>query len=429
METEDVVSKNKDWTHDILSSCYYVLDLSDQEKDGPWYVDKTTLQIVPDLTGADSRVLCEYAGFDVKRLAKSTIPAKIVWEPHQAPGLTLNAETAHELNTYQLPWWDSGKAPETAVVLPDLFGKFLKHLTAGEKASYDYVLDYLSYSLRAKCYQYLTLVGEGKIGKGTLWSIIYMLAGGFNSQNARKTDARVLKDKFNSQAKHKTHFYLNEISVSSSEQFNQLKNFVDPYIEVEGKGVDAQEMRNHASVFISANIEKNRLDVGWSDRRFSIVRLTETPLTKEVVAPWGFESVQAFQSFLESDRTFIGQLGNYLKYFHKIEWNMDDTFVDSEYKKQIMFAMDADYISWLDEWAHDNPGKAIDFTQEAITEEIEEFASLKIFPRKKIIKWAKDNKKEAKYRVFQCAGGKRKRKLESLVQPLNPQQAKAATWN
>lgn len=217
------------------------------------------------------------------------------------------SEGCYIYNTFDPPLWykehfySNGKVPiKKENKLPEIYHKYLNHLVGGDKKSYNYILDWLANGIKDRNYCILVTIGKSGIGKGVLGEIMRHLFGSTNYQGGVRSE--IFKSKFNSQLLNKRLVYLDEIKIANVEQENKLKLLINEFIEVEKKGVDAQEVRNFTSFYLSSN-NLDALKISGDDRRFSIVDLTEKPLlecmtTEEIVSLSSEENIDRLARYL-----------------------------------------------------------------------------------------------------------------------------------
>lgn len=179
-------------------------------------------------------------------------------------------------NTYIPPEWKKDLPPAggEAAKLPELYERFFRHLVNDDEPSYEYLLNWLAMAVKKRNYTVLTAIGNEGTGKGTLGKVMRQLFGGSNYAEVRD---EIFKNKFNAQLKDKRLVFIDEVKLRTPEETNRLNAIVNPIIEVERKGVDASEVTNHASYYIASN-HMNAVKPSASDRRFSIIEMTNTKL-------------------------------------------------------------------------------------------------------------------------------------------------------
>lgn len=203
-----------------------------------------------------------------------------VYDPIE-PFILRKQNKVWEFNTYDPPEWkkeyhySGGKVPvEPLHTIPELYDRFLKHLTNDHEESYNYILDWLANGIKGRNHTILTTIGKQGIGKGRLGEVMKHLVG---AENYVETGGRSVAKDFNAQFKNRVFSYLDEMKITTSAQYNRLKVLVNDYIEIEAKGKDAKLEKNFSSIYYSSNdLDSVRLPA--DDRRFSVVELTDTKL-------------------------------------------------------------------------------------------------------------------------------------------------------
>jgi hypothetical protein len=209
-----------------------------------------------------------------------TTAAKLVYEPFTTGPRFIYAdgdkEVFHKFNTYCHPEWRLKGELESAQ-LPALYDKFFRHLIRGDEASYEYLLDWLANALRDRNFTVLcAIASEEGTGKGVLGVIMSNLVG---ESNYNKVRDEVFKNKFNKGLKNKRIVQLDEVKLKGDEELNRFKDIINTSVEIEAKGKDAELMRNYASFYLTSN-NIDAIRPSASDRRFSIVEMTDIKLTK-----------------------------------------------------------------------------------------------------------------------------------------------------
>lgn len=218
---------------------------------------------------------------EVQPLIKGrTTAAKLVYEPFTTGPRFIyadgNKEVFHKFNTYCHPEWRLKGELENAQ-LPALYDKFFKHLIREDQPSYEYLLDWLANALRDRNFTVLcAIASEEGTGKGVLGVIMSNLVG---ESNYNKVRDEVFKNKFNKGLKNKRIVQLDEVKLKGDEELNRFKDIINTSVEIEAKGKDAELMKNYASFYLTSN-NIDAIRPSASDRRFSIVEMTNIKLTK-----------------------------------------------------------------------------------------------------------------------------------------------------
>lgn len=209
-----------------------------------------------------------------------TYVANFEYSPNVRESLFKNEEGLWNYNLYIPPEWleenyrSNGVKTVPKCKLPEMYKTFLMHLVGDSKESYEYILDWLSTAILSRNYTILTTIGNQGIGKGVLGEIMRELLG---AKNFYKTECRLLTKDFNKQILNKKLVYIDELKIKNASEENKIKTLVNDYIEIEGKGLDAVEVENFASIYVSSN-ELDAIKLRGDDRRFSVVELTKVKL-------------------------------------------------------------------------------------------------------------------------------------------------------
>lgn len=243
----------------------------------------------------------------------------------------------------------SGSSLQAISSMPKIYEDFFKFFAdfKNDLKSYEYLIDWLANIFQSRNKTILTLIGNQGIGKGVLGDIIKELVGESNFSKVRDT---VLKNKFNKQISNKIVVSIDEIDIkNNTTAYDRLKDLVNDYIEIEGKGLDAKNATNYANFLISSN-RTDCIRIEADNRRFSIIQLTDTPLRDVAL----IQNVTSGEYFKDSN---IKELAQYL-YGHKIKHDMLKPFVDSSRFNEIKNDSTHEWERWiLDIWAVANIGK------------------------------------------------------------------------
>ena len=219
--------------------------------------------------------------FDRKTINKLDIrPCEFTYDPFKRERVYENGDLITYFNTYEPPKWmldEYGqylKYVEKVDTIPKRYEKFFKHLTDDKKSEYDYILSWLANAIQNRNFCVLSAIGAPGIGKGVLGEIMVGLVG---SSNFCKTDNRLIRKDFNSQFKNKRLVFCDEINIKKTDHMNKFKDLINQRIEIEGKGENAVNSENFASIYIASN-NMDSLFVPENDRRFSIIELTSKRL-------------------------------------------------------------------------------------------------------------------------------------------------------
>lgn len=209
--------------------------------------------------------------------------AVMLYNPFALEGpFGLDDEGFTTFNVYQPPPWRREayfhkKPLSTITDVPTEIVDFLQHYCDGDQPSIKWTLDWAANCLRAKNLTFKTAVGDQGSGKNKFSEIMREVVGASNFVKVRGSE--ILRNKFNSQLRNKQFVLVNEVSMIEKDEIDKAKDFADKMIEIEAKGEDAVEANNYASFFFASN-RKDSVKIDPSDRRFSVIQLTDTNLTK-----------------------------------------------------------------------------------------------------------------------------------------------------
>jgi hypothetical protein len=388
----------------LVNSSLYMIDVAtnqaclfNQEKGLTMDVDESTLR---RLFGND---LATYRG-------SNYLYCTFKYDPFSAKILTKDQYGLDVFNAYRPPEWQRdyfyfGRELPTGGTLPQVYQEFFEHLVAGDRPSYEYLLDWLATALTSRNYTMLTTVGVEGVGKGVLGEIMQMLVG---SSNFVRVRADILKNKFNGQIKYKRLVYLDEVSVSNDEEYDRLKDFVNDMVEVERKGVDAEFLENTASYYISSN-RMNAIRPSESDRRFSVIQLTDVKLTTTKFIP-------LIDSELKNPEN-IARLASFLRE-RKVTHDMMTPFRGERYKTLLEASL-ADWEHYIiHEWTVRNLRKPLEL--KALQEHLKNELDMRSAPGRVKIQ-ALVEKFPNYLRTVKRAGGS-VRMIEAIGTPVNIQE-------
>lgn len=243
------------------------------------------------------------------RIKDKIYTASMMYRPDKPKILFKQENGPWVFNTYKPPFWYSeefysyGKI-KTPVVekIPELYHKFLNHLVGGNLDSYNYVLDWLATAVQSRNHCMLCTIGAKGIGKGVLGTIMRNVVG---DSNFSLTTNRIVKSTFNSQIKDKKIVYCDELTISNTNEEDQLKLLINDQIEIEQKGIDAKVCKNFANIYLSSN-NLDAIQISGDNRRFSIVDLTDVKLMN-VMTKDEIDTVC-------EDKNLVSEFASYLKY-------------------------------------------------------------------------------------------------------------------
>ena len=320
--------------------------------------------------------LCENRQ-EVKAVLADIYPANFTYNPFEATRLyRKNSDWFY--NCYVPPTWyekifySKGKLKVSKQeTLPPLYKQFFTHLVKGHKESFEYVLKWLSNALRDRNYCVLTAIGNQGIGKGVLGEIMRLLVG---EKNFHTSDTRLITKDFNKQFKNKRIVFCDEIQILKVEHVNKFKALINDMIEIEGKGENAVEVKNYASIYIASN-NFDSIRLTDDDRRFSIIELTDKKLI-------GHMSTDEIGSLIESEN--IEKFAQYLWHLKVDKDEMKLPFRSSR-TEEVRLAGLKDWEEWLfDDYAIENQGKTIELKN--VSEAVESEFGSKFKPSRRALK-------------------------------------------
>jgi hypothetical protein len=229
-------------------------------------------------------LLLEKAELELYRATMVSV-ARFVYDPNNNWVVKKDRLGEELFNTYIPPFWKKDNLyfnlpfPVSPDAPPVIITEYLDHLTDGHTESKEYILDWLKTAMESRNFTILAAIGEPGVGKGKLGEIMSRLLG---QHNFAKVRDNIFKNQFNGQLKNKQIIYVDEISITSKEEADRIKDMVNERIEIEKKGVDAEEIDNKASFYITSNrMDSIRIESG--DRRFSVIQLTSKSLLDSTI--------------------------------------------------------------------------------------------------------------------------------------------------
>jgi hypothetical protein len=340
--------------------------------------------------------------FDRKTVNNLSIrPCEFIYNPFKREKIFENGDLITYFNTYEPPKWmvdEYGQYLEYVEKLdtiPQMYEKFFKHLTDDKKSEYDYILKWLANAIQNRNFCVLSAIGAPGIGKGVLGEIRVGLVG---SSNFCKTDNRLITKDFNSQFKDKRLVFCDEINIKKTDHMNKFKDLINQRIEIEGKGENAFNSENFASIYIASN-NMDSLFVPENDRRFSIIELTSKRL--DII----FNSQEIDELISEEN---VNKLASYLYY---LEIDQDEMLKvhRSSRTEEIRRSSLSDAQEWfIEDYAVDKAGQEVEIgiVQEAFREK-----EYKALSRRELEKL--QERFSSVFKVVQCrTNGKRIRKVK-----------------
>ena len=352
-------------------------------------------KIVQDISGDDMCYLLEPHSKEVVREKETKLtrmcntkdeksyfldqiyPAQFTYNPFEATRL-YRKELDWYYNTYTPPTWYEAvfysKGDKTIVkreTIPPLYRQFFLHLVNNHDDSYLYVLTWLSNAMKYRNYCVLTAIGNQGIGKGVLGEIMRLLTG---EKNFHTSDTRLITKDFNKQFKNKRIVFCDEIQILKVEHVNKFKALINDMIEIEGKGENAVEVKNYASIYIASN-NFDSIRLTDDDRRFSIIELTDEKLINHM-------STEQISGLIEPEN--IKELAEYLWHL-AIDKDAMKTPFRSSRTDEVRLAGLKDWEEWLfDDFAIENQDSSIEVKK--ISGAIEDEFGAKFKPSRRALK-------------------------------------------
>ena len=356
---------------DLLTDSYWIYNIEDDSDNFIFNPEKGLIKCISK--SAIRRALTKE---DFEELVnKRTLDCELTYEPFRNRVLHKSNDELDAFNRYHPPKWKKDyfyhKSKIVQAPLPQIYHDFFMHFTNGDEDSYEYLLDWASNSLKSKNRTYLLCIAAKGIGKNILYDI---LEGVHGKTNSIITNDTVLKEKFNKQLMNKTLIAFNEVDIRRDSEIDRLKAYADDYMSVEGKGKDAMQVRNYASVLIYSN-RSGSVRIEADDRRFSVLELTDTKLQHSTYFKHtddGSYNENDFQEKIEEllDENNLDALARFL-WHRKISHNMNFPFRSKRYEEMIESALTEWELLMLEKVLPSNLGKTVPIrrVQKMITDE------------------------------------------------------------
>ena len=310
-------------------------------------------------------------------LLESIYPAQFTYSPFEATRL-YRKNLDWYYNTYVPPTWyedvfysKGSEEISKRESLPSLYKEFFLHLVNDHEDSFLYVLNWLSNAIRYRNYCVLTAIGNQGIGKGVLGEIMRLLVG---EKNFHTSDTRLITKDFNKQFKNKRIVFCDEIQILKIEHVNKFKALINDMIEIEGKGENAVELKNYASIYIASN-NFDSIRLTDDDRRFSIIELTDKKLINKM-------TTDQINDLIEPES--VKKLAEYLWSLPIDQDAMKKPFRSSR-TEEVRLAGLKDWEEWLfDDYAIDNEGETVKLSD--VSEAVETEFGSKFKPSRRALK-------------------------------------------
>lgn len=285
------------------------------------------------------RVIRETMGKEYHRYATTNVfQCKYVYNPENAFIISTDPHGIASYNLYQPPEWQRlsfyGKedAPVPVLQVPAIVDRFLKHLIADDVESYEYLLDWLATAVQGRNRTVLTMLGNEGVGKGTLADLMRNV---FGNTNFNKVRASFFKGRFNSAIENKRLVLLDELKLSTPEEYALFRDLVNDEVEVEAKGIDSRLVKNYCNFLLASN-ELDAIKPPPDDRRFSIINLNTVNISTTSLLP--------HLSEIQNDKELASQFARYLLY-RKPKYPMHKPFKSKAKSEEVREA-------GLTDWEH-----------------------------------------------------------------------------
>jgi Family of unknown function (DUF5906) len=238
-------------------------------------------------------------------------------------------------NRYTPPRWMHdyfyNQIPIQPEPMPEIYEKFFKHLTANDEESYNYLINWMAYSLKDRNLTMLAAVGTQGIGKGFLATIVATLHGVDEGNAKAGSRGTQFKSQFNSVLEGKTFLEFSEFTAVTKDEINNWKQLANADIDIEAKGADIKSVKNYCNFIITAN-NMDAVRIASDDRRLSFLNLTDVPLA-DVCKDFGFKNVKDMVMGLTLNEKLINSLASYLWNFEADENLLSKPFASKALEK------------------------------------------------------------------------------------------------
>lgn len=214
----------------------------------------------------------------------------LVFRPDREDGLILEGGKIL-LNTWKPETLPDDLTEEEIEHAADLFNTFLDGIFPVE-AEADYVFNWIAHKLQhpAERGVALVIISETKgTGKGALFKLVERLVGDDWSTSMKLADmlGTSAASSYFSEAEHKLLVVIHEAMTAGKDRIagaENLKTYISPQPErvpLNPKGRDARSAWVFFSTLIGSNNPEQAIPINDTDRRFTVIRTAETPLTQE----------------------------------------------------------------------------------------------------------------------------------------------------
>lgn len=240
--------------------------MHDQVDDKNYLWHPPTKKLIKDFN--ITKNLREQYKSEIKRLIEDQMIIRTDFRAF-CPTVCLDEST---LNLYESPANKFGLEPQGTI--PTVYEGFLSFLFP-DANDREYVLDWVSASIKYKNVTFLVLVSEEGVGKGIF--VEHILKPIHGNSNYQTLDDNTLNNRFNGELENKTLWYADEIAIDNVRAENSLKLLVNDNISIEDKGIKKKKATNYASLVISSN-NVDAIPLRQSARRLSIPQISQIKL-------------------------------------------------------------------------------------------------------------------------------------------------------
>jgi len=271
-------------------------------------------------------------GKEEKMMMEQSIQlAKFIYDPYDISTLVPMSFDGGELlkiNLYLPPKWRE-KENNYNEEIPESIETILRHLFVGN--SYEYVLDWLYHTLINRNETYLVLNGAKGVGKGIFSSITKMLVG---QENYIEAPDSLLDTQFNSALDKKRVIVFDEFVVKKGDH-TKLKRYINKYQNIEKKGKDADKSTEIFNSYIISNNDESDMYLESDDRRFSVVDLTETNLTKLMTE----EEISELVKEIEDNEDLAREFGYFIYNRGEVKYSRFHAYKGEKYDRLVMSSL------------------------------------------------------------------------------------------
>lgn len=283
--------------------------------------------------------------WDVFQRSKAVVQANMTYNPYKEL-YWCDEFKHHYINTYKEPSWKDEpeyyylmqqhrESPMTFNGLSDVLRSFLKHLIPRDDVRRE-VLKWCAFSTQEKLQTYLTLIGAQGIGKTLL---VESLLGYYHGEDNIHFPNRIGM-KFNAKNAISTLLYFDEKSMVSTDDYNEMKAYINSRLSFEEKGKPVFMAENFANLVWSCNNKDSMSGMSREDRRFKIIPLTSVKLMGAPIYNLQGEEIGTFTSEILKE---LATTVTYKKEFVKLMLSLRDHIAETgESKNDINMISDND---------------------------------------------------------------------------------------